>query len=162
MLVAQKHHPLAIVRPPADQFRVAALHRYNVLDTPSCADFDFLTELAAKLCGMPYAFISLVDADRVWVKSSAGMTLDTLPRGDSYCSLAVMGDAVTTIADLAADYRTAGMHLGVSAPYMRSYSSVALTTPDGFAIGTLSVMGTQPGSLAPEQWQTLTGLGRQA
>jgi len=161
MLVAQKHHPLAIVKPPADQFRLAALHRYNVLDTPSCLDFTFLTELAAKVCDVPYSFISLVDAERVWVKSYTGLALDSLPRDQCYCSLAVLGEASTEIADLTLDPRTASMPMTLGEPHMRMYSSVALTSSDGFAIGTLCVMDTKPGTLSDDQRRMLTRLSRQ-
>ena len=161
MQAAEKVISLTIARPPADQFRVAALHRFHILDTEPCEDFNFLTEMAAQLCQVPYAFVSLVDAERVWVKSGTGMALDELARGDSYCSLAVLGEPATEIADLSRDFRTAGMLLTVMEPQMRFYSSVALTTPDGFAIGTLSVMDTKPGSLSEQQRATLAKLGRQ-
>jgi diguanylate cyclase (GGDEF)-like protein len=161
MLAAEKVHMLTTARPQADQFRLAALHRHHILDTPACEDFSFLTELAAQICGVPYAFVSLVDADRVWVKSCAGMRMGELPRGESYCSLAVLGDAITEIPDLSADYRTAGMSLTVNAPHMRMYSGVPLTSSDGFAIGTLCVMDTRPGGLSESQRATLVKLARQ-
>lgn len=161
MLAAQKIHPLTIAKPPADQFRLAALHRYNVLDTPSCLDFTFLTELAAKVCDVPYSFISLVDADRVWVKSYTGLALDSLPRDQCYCSLAVLGEASTEIADLTLDPRTAHMPMTVGEPHMRMYASVALTSSDGFPIGTLCVMDSRPGTLNDEQRRMLTRLSRQ-
>jgi diguanylate cyclase (GGDEF)-like protein len=145
----------------ADHFRLAALHRYHILDTPACEDFSFLTELAAKICEVPYAYISLVDADRVWVKSCAGMHIGELPRGESYCSLVVLSEAATEIPDLTLDPRTAQMRLTVNAPYMRMYSSVALTSSDGFAIGTLSVLDTKPGRLSDDKRAMLAKLARQ-
>jgi diguanylate cyclase (GGDEF)-like protein len=161
MLAEEKIHTLTTAHSQADQFRLAALHRYHILDTPACEDFSFLTELAARICDVPYAFISLVDAERVWVKSCAGMHLGELPRGESYCSLAVLGEAVTEIRDLREDPRTAHMPLTVNAPYMRRYSSVALTSSDGHAIGTLCVLDTRPGALSAEQRHTLGRLARQ-
>ena len=162
MLAAENIHTLTTAKPPADQFRLAALHRYQILDTPQCEDFTFITELAAKVCGVPYAFISLVDSDRVWVKAATGLALDTLARGDSYCSLAVMGEPSLEIPDLANDYRTVHMPLTVGEPRMRMYSGVALMSSDAFAIGTLSVMDTRPGQLDEEQQRMLARLGRQA
>ncbi len=162
MLAAEKIHILPMARPQTDQFRLAALHRYNILDTPSSEEFNFLTELAARLCNVPYAFISLVDAERVWIKAHTGMELSVLPRTDCYCSLAILGDSATEINDLRADYRTAHMPLTVNAPFMRMYSSVALTSSDGFAIGTLCVMDTVPGRLNEEQRNVLARLARQA
>jgi diguanylate cyclase (GGDEF)-like protein len=161
MLAAEKIHTLTTARPQADQFRLAALHRYGILDTPVCADFSFLTELAAKICEVPYAFISLVDAERVWTKSCTGMQVGEVPRGQSYCSLAVLGAPWTEIPDLTQDHRTAQMAMTVSAPFMRMYSSVALTSSDGFPIGTLCVLDTKPGGLSAQQRDILIKLSRQ-
>ncbi len=162
MLAAENIHTLTTAKPQADQFRLAALHRYQILDTPQCEDFTFITELASKVCGVPYAFISLVDSDRVWVKAATGLALDTLARGDSYCSLAVMGEPSLEIRDLAKDYRSAHMPLTTGEPHMRMYSAVALMSSDAFAIGTLSVMSPHPGELNEEQQRMLARLGRQA
>jgi len=148
-------------RPVVDNFRVAALHRYHILDTPPGADFTFLTELAARLCGVPYACVSLVDADRVWAKACVGIPLGQLPRDESYCSLAVLGDAATEIPDLSLDPRTAAMPLTVEAPFLRMYSSVALVSADGFPIGTLCVMDRKPGRLDAQQRAMLAGLAQQ-
>lgn len=162
MLAAENIHPLTFAIPPDDSRRLAALQRYHVLDTPACEEFTFLTELAAQLCGVPYAFITLVDAERVWVKAFTGLAMDTLPREQCYCSLAVLGQQATEIEDLGADPRTAHMPMTVSAPHMRMYSSVALTTADGYAIGTLCVMDSRPGRLGLEQARALRRLAAQA
>ncbi|HEX8404811.1 MAG TPA: sensor domain-containing diguanylate cyclase [Duganella sp.] len=161
MLAAENVHALSTSRPPADQLRLAALHRYDILDTPACEDFSFLTELAARVCDTPYAFVSLVDADRVWIKACTGMQVGELPRGESYCALAVLGQAATEIPDLAEDDRTASMKLTVDAPHMRMYSSVPLMSSDGYAIGTLCVMDTKPGGLDDGQRSILARLARQ-
>eukprot|EP00004_Rigifila_ramosa_P002256 TRINITY_DN12339_c0_g1_i1.p2 TRINITY_DN12339_c0_g1~~TRINITY_DN12339_c0_g1_i1.p2 ORF type:complete len:351 (+),score=74.92 TRINITY_DN12339_c0_g1_i1:32-1084(+) len=161
MLAEEQVHTQMSVQSQADHFRLAALQRYHILDTPACEDFSFLTELAAKICEVPYAYISLVDAERVWVKSCAGMHLGELPRGESYCSLAVLGEAVIDIPDLRLDPRTAAMRLTVNPPHMRMYSSVALTSSDGFAIGALCVLDTKPGRLSEDKRAMLVKLARQ-
>jgi diguanylate cyclase (GGDEF)-like protein len=148
-------------RPADDKHRLAALYRYDALAAPNSDDFTFLTELAAKVCDVPYAFITLVDADRVFVKSFTGLAVDSMPRGQCYCALAVLGDDATEICDLSKDARTARMPLTVEAPYMRMYSSVPLTTSDGYAIGTLCVMHTRAGCLSTAQREMLRKLARQ-
>ena len=75
-----------IPRPGNEMKRLAALHRYGLLDTVTDDDFDFLTELAANLCGTPFAFIALVDEDRVWYKSAFGSVSREIPRDYDYCS----------------------------------------------------------------------------
>ncbi len=148
-------------RPMDDPSRLAALHRYDALAAPSSEEFTFLTELAAKVCDVPYAFITLVDAERAFVKSFTGLAIESLPRGQCYCALAVLGDDATEICDLSKDARTAGMPLTTEAPFMRMYSSVPLTTGDGYAIGTLCVMDTKPGCLSTAQREMLRKLARQ-
>lgn len=161
MSAAEKMITTLYPRPTDDNSRLAALHRYDALEAPTSDDFTFLTELAAKVCDVPYAFITLVDAERVLVKSFTGMSVDSMPRGQCYCSLAVLGDDATEICDLSKDARTAAMPLTTEAPYMRMYSSVPLTTSDGYAIGTLCVMNTKPGCLSTGQRDMLRKLARQ-
>lgn len=50
--------------PEHDAARVAALRRYDILDTAPEPEFDRIARLAATLCATPVALISLVDADR--------------------------------------------------------------------------------------------------
>ncbi|MGO4380619.1 sensor domain-containing diguanylate cyclase [Pseudoduganella sp. RAF53_2] len=147
--------------PMDDKHRLAALHRYEALDAPNTEDFTFLTELAAKVCDVPYAFITLIDADQAYVKSFTGLELGNLPRGQCYCSLAVLGDEATEICDLTKDARTSRMPLTTEAPFMRMYSSVPLTSSDGYAIGTLCVMNTKTGCLSTSQRDMLRRLARQ-
>ena len=161
MSAAEKTITMLYPRPADDQSRLAALYRYDALETASGDDFTFLTELAAKVCDVPYAFITLVDAERVFVKSFTGLAVDSMPRGQCYCSRAVLGDEATEICDLSKDARTAGMPLTTEAPYMRMYSSVPLTTSDGYAIGTLCVMHTKAGCLSTAQREMLGKLARQ-
>lgn len=153
---------VAITRTPQEDDRLAVLYRYHLLDTPPSEDFDFLTELAAKVCDAPYAFITLVDRERVWVKSFTGLPTDAFAREQCYCSLAILSDQDSTdIPDLTLDPRTANMRLTREAPHLRMYSSVVLRSSDGYALGTLCVMDTQPHALGDDARRMLARLGRQ-
>jgi len=46
-----------------DAKRLEALNSYHILDTLEEKDYDDLTALAAAICGVPIALISLVDKD---------------------------------------------------------------------------------------------------
>lgn len=50
--------------PKDESARLEALYRYRILDTPSEESFDELARLAAEICGMPIALISLLDRER--------------------------------------------------------------------------------------------------
>ena len=147
--------------PPDEHQRLAALHRYQLLDTPSCDDFSFLTEMAARICEVPFAFITLVDRELVWIMSHFGAPIKSIPRDQCYCSLAIMGGESTEFVDLSADPRSACMTPLANAPLMRRYASFTLRSSDGYALGTLCVLDTRPGALSADQRRILHRLSRQ-
>ena len=53
--------------------RLDWLRQAYILDTPREAVFDDITRLAAQICGVPIAAISLVDENRQWFKSIRGL-----------------------------------------------------------------------------------------
>ena len=121
-MMSSEPSPGLIPRPPDEERRLAALHRCLLLDTPAEDDFDFLTDLAAHICEAPCACLSLVDRDRVWIKSQIGMSAPSRPRDDDYCSWAVLEEEVLAIPDLASDPRTAKMSMTVGPPGYRMYT----------------------------------------
>src|ERR1700689_5390865 len=73
-------------QPTADEARrVDVLRQYAVLDTPPEQALDDLTALAAQICGVPIALISLVDEDRQWFKARIGWDIAETPRDISFC-----------------------------------------------------------------------------
>ncbi len=64
---------IAVPRPGNEAGRLAALRRYGQLDASAEQDFDLLTRVAAEICGVPYALISLIDEDHVTGMASVGM-----------------------------------------------------------------------------------------
>ena len=64
----------ADVTTPADEDeRPAALAALDLLDTPAEERFDRVTHLCTRLFGVSKAAVTLVDRDRVWRTSAAGM-----------------------------------------------------------------------------------------
>ena len=59
--------------PVDDAERLEALHALDLLDTPPEERFDRITRLLTLVMRVPMAYISLVDSDRQWFKSSCGM-----------------------------------------------------------------------------------------
>ena len=150
-----------IPRPGNETKRLAALRRYGLLDTASDDDFDFLTELAATLCNTPFAFIALVDEDRVWYKSAFGSISREIPRDYDYCSWAILEVDELNIPDLHADKRTARLPLTRGPMHYRMYNGVNLISSDGYRIGTLCVLDVVARELSLEQLSFLNKLARQ-
>jgi diguanylate cyclase (GGDEF)-like protein len=151
-----------IPRPSNEDQRVAALRRFGILDTPPDADFDFLTEMAAALCGTPFSFITLVDADRVWVKAAVGRHAGTQrPRDDDFCAWTILETDALQVRDLLLDVRTASLPPVCAPEGYRSYCGVNLQTSEGLRIGTLCVLDTRPHELTIDQMRLLQRLARQ-
>src|SRR5262249_59697051 len=71
--------------------RLGAIQKWGILDTQPEPVFDDLTLLAARLCGAPYALVSFVAPDRVWVKSSVGGAMLEDQRGSGFGAHAILG-----------------------------------------------------------------------
>jgi serine/threonine protein kinase len=138
--------------------RIAALRRYNVLDTPPEEAFDKVTRLASRLLGAPIALISIIDSDRVWLKSRQGYEADVVDRNTSFCAVTNPGTGPWSIPDATADPRTARNPVVVGEPMVRSYAAAPLTTSDGHHLGSLCVYDLQPRKFDESELETLVDL----
>jgi serine phosphatase RsbU (regulator of sigma subunit) len=143
-----------------EEARLAALRRYRILDTPPEEDFDDLVRLAAQICDVPIALISLVDRDRLWFKAKVGVDGTQMPRDNSFCAHAVAGERLV-VPDARLDERFKNHPVVTGEASFRYYAGVCLTTPDGHRLGTLCVLDRQPRELTEAQLDALSALARQ-
>jgi len=141
--------------------RLAALERYDILDTPPELEFDDFTQLASLICQTPIALISLVDESRLCFKSRVGIDVCEIQRSLSICEHAMQGSGLLEIPDARLDERFCANPLVTGEPYVRFYAGAPLTTPDGYRIGTLCVIDQEPRQLTGEQRDGLLRLASQ-
>jgi len=141
--------------------RLAALHRYRILDTDPERAFDDLALLATEICGTPVALITLVDADRQWFKARVGVTVRETARSISFCAHAIEHTGLFVVPDATGDARFRNNPFVVNDPHIRFYAGAPLVTPDGHPLGTLCVLDRVPRTLTPEQAEALSALKRQ-
>ena len=146
---------MTIPVPIDEEARIAALERYQLLDSESEESFDRLSRLAAKFLQVPISTITLVDRDRVWFKSTFGLNATENARKNSFCAYTINDDAPFVIEDTAKDPRFSGLPQVVGGPMIRFYTGVPLRTADGFNIGSLCIMDNKPRNLNDEQLQVL-------
>ncbi|MBW4460366.1 MAG: PAS domain S-box protein [Nodosilinea sp. WJT8-NPBG4] len=141
-----------------DAERLAAVHRYHILDMQSDKALDRVTAIAACLFQVPIALVTIVDRDRIWFKSRYGVTLDQIDRELGLCASAILQGEVYAIADARQDPRTQSNSLVQGELGLRFYAAAPLTTPDGHTIGTLCIIDHQPRQLTADETQTLVDL----
>jgi PAS domain S-box-containing protein len=146
--------------PSNEAARLQALRDFQILDTAPEPAFDDLTFLAAHICQVPMALISLVDRDRQWFKSSVGVTRTETSRGESFCAHAILGPELLIVPDALADPRFQDNPLVTADPKIRFYAGAPLITGDGLAIGSLCVLDHVPRQLTGEQTRALRALGQ--
>ncbi len=141
--------------------RLAALRRYDILDTPREAAFDEIVALAAEICGAPIAVVNLIDEHRQFFKAEVGLGVRETPLETSFCAKAILEDDFLLVPDATRDHRFDGNPLVTGAPHLRFYAGALLKTAEGLPIGTLCVLDTAPKELSPLQQRTLQVLARQ-
>jgi EAL domain-containing protein (putative c-di-GMP-specific phosphodiesterase class I) len=144
-----------------DPERLDAVRRCDILDTSPEAAFDELTFLASQICRAPIALVAIVDENRWWFKSKFGLPLDEVQDDFALCTHTLCGHDVLAITDALEDTRFSSDPLVCRDPKIRFYAGTPLVTPDGFAVGTLSVMDHLPRTLTTEQLRALQILGHQ-
>ncbi|SDQ49045.1 diguanylate cyclase with GAF sensor [Pseudoxanthomonas sp. CF385] len=149
-------------KPDNEEQRLAALRSFDILDSEPERAFDDLVRIAAGICGVPMAAVTLIDRDRQWFKAQVGMESPDPSLETSFCAHTVLDPgAATVVSDATRDTRFADNPLVTAANGIRFYAGAPLVTQEGFALGALCVVDDQPHELAPFQLQALDALSRQ-
>jgi PAS domain S-box-containing protein len=148
--------------PSLEAKRLEALYALEILDTPREERFDRITRTAVRLFRMPKSLLAFVDETRAWVKSDVGTSIDWVPRQSSFSELAIESDEPLVVRDVREDPRFAEHPLVIGPDRIRSLAAHPLRTPDGYRVGALLVMGSEPHAFSEEELQALTDLCRLA
>jgi GAF domain-containing protein len=140
------------VRRENESQRLAAVRRYDVLDTPPDGAFDRVTALAARLFEVPIALVTIVDHDRIWFKSAEGLSgVEQIDREPGLCASAILGHEAWVIEDAGLDARALANPLVAGEFGLRFYAGSPLRTHDGHNLGTLCVIDRVPREFSGEQ-----------
>ena len=149
-------------KPSNEAARLQQLHDYEILDTPAEKGFDDIVTIAAQICEVPIALVSLVDEERQWFKSKIGLDADETNREVAFCSHAILEpEQVFEVPDANKDPRFERNPLVTGDPDIAFYAGAPLVTDGGDALGTLCVIDQKPRKLRPDQAKSLQALARQ-
>lgn len=143
----------------AERDRLDSLASYDLVGAGPLRELDAVTALAAQVCGVPIAAVTVIDADTQWFTSLHGAALLAVPRDGSFCADVVADSTCLVVPDALADPRFAALpsvvDLGV-----RAYAGVPLVGRDGLPLGTLCVFDLRPRAFSPQELATLADLAR--
>src|SRR5262249_4713863 len=128
--------------PDKEAIRIAALREYDIIGSGPEEAFDTLTTLAARLCQVPAALISIVDATHLWLKSGYGLppgNNEPLPRDLFMCASTVSTCDLVFIPDCSKDERFAASPVVAGEPHVRFYCGMPLVNPEGHAMGSFCI-----------------------
>ncbi|MDR7037691.1 signal transduction histidine kinase/FixJ family two-component response regulator/HPt (histidine-containing phosphotransfer) domain-containing protein [Methylobacterium sp. BE186] len=123
--------------------RLAALHDLQILDTPHEEHFDAVCRTAERLFGVRAAYVSLIDADRLWLKTGCALVPSELPREATLCHHTIQTDAVLVAPDLRRDPRFRDMAL-IREGTLGFYAGAPLILADGIRVGALCLIDVEP------------------
>lgn len=147
--------------PDNEQGRLEALQRYEILDTPPEQEFDDLVQLAGLICDAPIALVTLIDAERQWIKARVGLAVSETTRDTAFCAYTILDREPMIVPDALEDARFAQNPYVTGDPNVRFYAGVPLVTFDGYALGSLCVLDRKPRELTADQRAALGALARQ-
>ena len=118
--------------PNNEKERLEALKSYHIMDSLSEIEFNAITKLAASICGVPIALISLLDENRQWFKAKFGINVDETPRNISFCQHAILDKTIFEVENALESNIFRENPLVTNDPSIRFYAGAPLIDPNGF------------------------------
>jgi len=142
--------------------RLAALDRYDILDTPKEPAFERVATLIRLVFGVETSVVSMIDGHRQWYKAAQGTPNAEVPVGETFCRLTLQGTEPLIVSDASVDERFKD-NPHVTAPGgVRFYASMPLRTNDGFNIGTICAIDSKPRDFSGQELEIFRELARVA
>ncbi len=127
------------------QPRSAAVEEYHLLHQPKRAELNALAELAARICGVPMAAVTVLSDAGPYGVASFGLDEEQEAAADAVLTSSLLDEGAFLIPDAGADPRYAkSVFVNGERAAIRFTAGHPLTTPDGVRFGVLSVFDERP------------------
>ncbi|MHA7146636.1 GAF domain-containing protein [Arthrobacter sp. TmT3-37] len=144
----------------AEQERLDAVTRTNLLDSPGEACFDRYTQQARDYFQVSSSIVALIDDHRMFLKSVLGPIEQNLPREITFCNATIRNAGPLIVPDALEDDRFSANPLVVGEPFIRFYAGYPLRGPGGWTVGTLCVIDQHPRSFSAQDGRFLRRIAR--
>jgi hypothetical protein len=144
----------------AEDERLDAVTRTNLLDSPTEARFDRYTQQAKEYFKVSSSIVALIDDHRMFLKSVIGPIEQNLPREITFCNATIRNAGPLIIKDALEDDRFRTNPLVRGEPFIRFYAGYPLRGPGGWTVGTLCVIDQEPRGFSAQDGRFLRKLAR--
>jgi CheY-like chemotaxis protein len=128
--------------------RLAVLKSYRVIGSGQNAAYERLVSLTSRIFKAPIVYVSVLDLAKQHLLAARGlgaMTSSENERDMSICPHLVDSDHdILVIPDLTADEQFKDHHNVKGVPHLRFFAGSPLICPEGYRLGTLCVLDTEP------------------
>lgn len=114
--------------------------------------------MAKRLFGVEICLVSLLDANRQWFKSKQGLEVCETDRAISFCGHVIVDENIMFIPDASKDPRFHDNPLVTGPPHIRFYAGCPVHSPEGYRIGTLCLIDSQPRDFSEDDKHILTDM----
>lgn len=135
----------------AEAERLRSLTASGLMHSGPAPLLDALVAEARETFGVSSASVSLIGADRQYLKASVGPLRQHLPRREAFCDEAIRTADPLVILDTHSDDRYNDHPLVVDEPYLRFYAAHPLRGPGGWNIGTFCILDQRPHAFSGEK-----------
>jgi serine/threonine protein kinase len=146
--------PLLVATGPAESEALRSAY----MDTFPDMALDRVTSLAARLFSAPIAMVSVLDNDRVWLKSHFGAEVDHILRQVDLSTPRPLPQETVVIEDALLNESARQSTLVSGEAGLRFFAGVPLRRDGGEVIGTLSVFDTKPHAVTEIEMANLEDL----
>ena len=138
--------------------RIKRLTTYDLKGLGKEPEFDVFAEAACLITDCRYSIIAIMEEETQFIQSCVGLELDSVERHNTICQYTVLSKDVLIIDDTLNDPRTATNPL-ILAGNIRFYVGLPIMDDDGFVLGTICAVDTEPKILSEKHINTLKQLG---
>jgi serine/threonine protein kinase len=153
-----KHKDLDVPLLPANEPTNYDALRAAYMDTLPDLALDRVTALAARLFAAPIAIISVIDSDRVWLKSHYGAEVNELVRTVDLTTPGPLPQETMVIEDARLSESARESPLVTGQAGLRFFAGTPLRRDGAEVIGTLSVFDTKPHTVTEVELANLEDL----
>ncbi|WKN50267.1 PP2C family protein-serine/threonine phosphatase [Nocardioides sp. Arc9.136] len=140
-----------------EERRQRAVESLALDETGSHDRLDRITRLARTALGVPISTVTVIDGDRAWFPSVAGIELTELPRDQTFCDRTHSDGDTLVVPDARADERFRHLPVVVDGG-IRFYAGHPLRDHTGNVIGTFCVYDTEARTFDADEQTTFEDL----